>query len=1089
MSSKSFKLAQALAFALIIPGGALSSNLTAGPAEDQISAFQKPKDVEVQVFASDEQLNNPVAICLDPKGRLFAAESLRQQAGVYGTAGGQKFWSIDDYTTTTLEQRRAMYVKWEHRIPAIDYTRLSERIRLLEDTDGDGRADKSTVFAEGFNDALDGAAAGVLERDGMIYFTCSPGLWMLKDEDGKGVDRQKLHDGFGVRVGIHGHDMHAPIWGPDGRLYFNVGDRGFHVELPDGKTLSAPHRGGVFRCDPDGSNLELFHHGVRNPQGMAFNEVGDLFTVDNSMGAGDKSRILYLVEDADSGWDAGFQLSRNFRDVLNRENHGIRPPWFSEGLYEGKSPDSPAWVNPASGHLTAGPSGMDYYPGIGLPERYQDHFFICDFRGGAANSGIHAFRLKIDGAGYVLERSEQFLWKILVTDCAFGFDGKLYVVDWISGWRGDERGRVYTVAGEDTKAIEASRKLAAEGFDKPKEQLAKLLEHPHYKIRLRAQFALAKKGAIKELKDAIQDTDNRLKRMHGIWGIGQIARQGNPKVLDDLPFEDADEEIRVQVAKVVGDAGYEPAAPKLLKLLQQDSSARIQSFVATAIGKLKYRPALEPLVEIIRKNTDADPVLRGACVRAIAAIKEQPPVQKWKADPSPAIRQMAVLVLRELRSPKLAQFLSDSDPAIILEAARAIHDLPIEGAMPILAKMADEYADGASNHSETLTQRVLNANFRIGSAECARRVAAAAANPKFPEVYRLEALSMLKQWKEPLVFDRILWTYRPHGNRDTEGVGVAVSPLLEKVISSGDNMTAPAILAAAETGAQLSNNDLLPKLQNPSEQEDIRLAALNVIARGNPEKLFLKPLLRDPSKVVNQRALEILAEIAPRDALDEVEKVLKENDVRRQQFGFSVLARIKGKAADQVLLRKLKNLKDHSPALHLDILEACEDRPTIASALRDVKKQFGDGPLGPYQATLEGGDAERGKYLFFNHNSQCMRCHKHGRYGGIVGPPLTGIGKKQDRKLLLESIIQPQAKITPGYGVTTVTLKDGTVIAGTLVKESNNELVIRAGDGKDQTIPRSSIKSQTPVASAMPPMSALLTKRELRDLIEFLATK
>lgn len=1061
----------------------IATHLPAGPAEDQIAGFQKPGDVSVRVFASDEQLNNPIAICVDPKGRVFAAESLRQQAGVYGTAGGQKFWTMDDYTTTRLEHRLAMYTKWEHKIPAQEYTRLSERIRLLEDTDGDGRADKSTVFAEGFNDPLDGAAAGVLERDGMVYFTNSPGLWKLRDDGGKGVERELLHNGFGIRIGIHGHDMHAPVWGPDGRLYFNVGDRGFHVELPDGKELSAPHRGGVFRCEPDGSNLELFHYGVRNPQGMAFNAWGDLFTVDNSMGAGDKSRILHLVEGADSGWDAGFQLSRNFRDVLKRQNHTIRPPWFSEGLYLAKSQERPAWVNAASGHLTAGPSGMDYYPGVGLPERYRDHFFICDFRGGAANSGIYAFQLKKDGAGYVLDRSEQFLWKILVTDCAFGFDGQLYVVDWISGWRGAERGRVYTMAGGDPKGIHNSRQIAAQGFDRPKEELAKFLGHAHYKIRLRAQFALAKQQAADELSAAIRDTSNPLKRLHGIWGLGQIARGGNPCVLDGLPFRDPDVEVRSQIAKVVGDAKHLDAAPKLLAWLEDDPSLRLKSFAAIALGKMQYKPALDALVRVVQNNEDQDPVLRGACVRAIASITQDPPVEKWGEDGTPAVRRMCVLVLRELGSPKLAKFLADQDPSIVLEAARAIHDLPVAGALPRLAEMAASYASGTSKDAETLKQRVLNANFRVGSAGAAARVAATAANPDFPEAHRKECLEMLRMWKKPLVFDRVLWTYRPHGKRETKGAGEAVSPMLQKVIARGGKLAAPAILAAAEVGAQLEVGDLLPRLEDTSAPEGIRLASLEVIARGKPTGGLLKPLLKDPSEAVSQRALEVLAEVDPAMAIAEVRPLVEANHVRRQQFGFSVLARIHSTQADQLLLKVLENLQDRPAALHLDILEACRNRPALTAAFGKAEKEFGAA------ATLEGGDAERGNYLFFNHNSQCMRCHKHGREGGVAGPPLTGIGKKKDRRYLLESLVQPQAVVAPGYGVVQITLEDGKVVAGTLVKESGEALLVRDGNDKELSVPRTKIQSQSPVVSAMPPVAHLLTKRELRDLVEFLATR
>jgi quinoprotein glucose dehydrogenase len=444
----------------------------------QLKNMKHPQDVPLKLFAVDSQLSNPIGICVDPRGRVFVAESPRQEAGVYGT-NSCKYWAIDDYTTTTLDGRRAMYAKHQHHIPLPEHTRISEVVRLLEDRNNDGRADRSTIFADGFNEMLDGAAAGVAERDGSVYLTCSPTLWKL-DGDEKAEKRSALHEGFGIRVGIHGHDMHAPIWGPDGRLYFNVGDRGYSVKTIDG-VQHEPTRGGVFRCEPDGSGLELYHKGVRNPQGMAFNDVGDLFTVDNDMGADDKSRVLFLVQGADSGWDATYQLTRNFRNETDRVDHGIVPPWLSEGLWKEVKDSPPAWVNSPAGHLTAGPSGMDYYPGVGLPERYNDHFFITDFRGGAARSGVYAFNLKRSGAGYQLDKSEQFVWQVLVSDCAFGFDGKLYIVDWIAGWRGASAGRIYTAGGDNT-ASRQSRAVARKGFNGSTKALAELLYHDNLKI-------------------------------------------------------------------------------------------------------------------------------------------------------------------------------------------------------------------------------------------------------------------------------------------------------------------------------------------------------------------------------------------------------------------------------------------------------------------------------------------------------------------------------------------------------------------------------------------------------------------------------
>src|SRR5690606_30113183 len=113
----------------------------------------------------------------------------------------------------------------------------------------------------------------------------------LEDADGDGVaeGREVIQSGFGPRFSLSGHDLHGFAWGPDGKLYFSVGDRGYHLETREGKILTNPGAGAVFRCEPDGSEMEVFYNNLRNPQELAFNEYGDLFTVDNNSDQGDKA--------------------------------------------------------------------------------------------------------------------------------------------------------------------------------------------------------------------------------------------------------------------------------------------------------------------------------------------------------------------------------------------------------------------------------------------------------------------------------------------------------------------------------------------------------------------------------------------------------------------------------------------------------------------------------------------------------------------------------------------------------------------------------------------------------------------------------
>src|SRR4051812_20058840 len=246
-------------------------------ALQNMKSFRVPPGLKVELFAAEPKLASPVAISVDEKGRVFVAEEYRLGQGAAenrnNPAFAFSFFLEDDLQIRTLDDRLAAYRKWAHKIPGgMDYfTKHSDQVRLVEDTDGDGRADKSTVFARGFNAPLDGLAAGVLARDADVYFTCIPNLWRLRDTNGTGTAdvRQQLLTGFGVNIAFFGHDLHGLIFGPDGKLYFSVGDRGFNVTSKEGTTFSGPRTGAVFRCDPDGSNFEVVMRGLRNPQELA----------------------------------------------------------------------------------------------------------------------------------------------------------------------------------------------------------------------------------------------------------------------------------------------------------------------------------------------------------------------------------------------------------------------------------------------------------------------------------------------------------------------------------------------------------------------------------------------------------------------------------------------------------------------------------------------------------------------------------------------------------------------------------------------------------------------------------------------------
>ena len=268
------------------------------------------------------------------------------------------------------------------------------------------------------------------------------------DGDGQAEEKRALASGFGVHFALFGHDLHGLCQGPDGKIYFSIGDRGLHVETPRG-VLVNPDSGAVLRCNPDGSELELFATGLRNPQELAFNEYGDLFTVDNNSDSGDRARLVHVVEGMQAGWRMSYQYLAD------------RGPFNREKIWHTQNDEQPASIVPPLAHITAGPSGLVRYPGTGLPADCDGSFFVCDFRGGPSTSGVWQFWIEPHGASYRLAKSQLFAVGVLATDCDFGPDGALYISDWVNGWSGTGIGRIHRVATLDAAAIDAVRATQA----------------------------------------------------------------------------------------------------------------------------------------------------------------------------------------------------------------------------------------------------------------------------------------------------------------------------------------------------------------------------------------------------------------------------------------------------------------------------------------------------------------------------------------------------------------------------------------------------------------------------------------------------
>lgn len=1088
----------------------LCSSLQAVPGDGSkaplLNSGKPTPGLQVEQFADQKQINAATALAIDEKGRVFAAKSNRFRDRGVDDNRHRRYWLMEDITLQSTADRLAMYQRWSHKHPMESYTKFSEEIYRLDDTDGDGKADQRTLFAGKFNDPLDGPGIGLMAKDGDIWFTCIPHVWRLSDQDDDGIadSRNSIQDGFGVRVSISGHDLHGLAWGMDGKLYFSMGDRGYNVHTKEGKHFQSPDSGAVFRCNPDGTDFEIYYTGLRNPQELAFDKYGNLFTVDNNADIGDKSRVVYILEGGESGWHSGHQLLTTFKnDIDTGSIKNVGTLWLNERWWDRYNPgdiNRPAFILPPVAHLTAGPSGFCYNPGQSMPARYQDHFFICDYKGSAGSSLIHSFATEEWGAGFKMMDAHAFHKGVACTDVDFGYDGKMYVSDYGGGWTFSTRGGILALSYPEplkTPSVHETQKLFKQGFNKRNsEELGKLLMHPDLRVRQRAQFTLAKRGkeGANILLTAVSQKEHHLARLHGIWGLGQLGERN--KI---LPFlKDKDTEVRAQAVKTIGDTGHPKAATILVGLLK-DESLRVRSFASIALYRLAKDAAKDPdwlpvakdaVVKMLEDNAGKDGWMAHAGVMGLVGQRSADNLVSLFDHESPHVRKAVVLALRRFGDERIAQFLKDEDLFIVSEAARAINDLPIPPAMNQLGNLV--HRENVHKLTQSVHQRILNANLRSGQPENAVNLISFASNSKVTPTLRQIALEMLRHWNQPPRNDTTTGKYRPLPPRQLTGEQIR-EPLLKLMESSSGNLQALATRLAGLYGLPISKSFLTKIVLNPKEPADLRISAMEQLTSDtlSDPKPILQRLLKDGDTAVRLAAAKTLVESGEDKALSIILKALSDNKLETQRLGYGYLGELSHPQVSKRLtedLEKLQTGKLPIP-LHLELLEAAQlsTNDNVKKHLDKYNQASAKSVTGPWKFSIEGGDPNAGRDIF-NNQGTCLKCHRVRGFGGVAGPGLTDAAKRLSPDKLLESIIAPNAEVVPGYGLGSFSLKDGSAVAGTVLKEENGKIEVRLPDNSIQTLSAKQVASRTPTLSSMPPLALTLTKPQLRDLMAYLQT-
>ncbi len=1085
---------------------------------DSIGSLVKPEladSLTLSLWGIDSLVISPVGIDIDDSGKIYYTTTNRQNNSEFDIRGHQD-WEIASIQLQTVEDKRTFlhstlspenskknaWLKDVNKDSSHDWRDMTvetENIYKLEDTNGDGVADRSQLVVDDFHDEVTDVSGGVLVDGKDLYVAVAPDLWRMQDKNGDGIPDEKtsISHGYGVHIGFGGHGMSGVEMGPDGRIYWQIGDIGFSGKDKDGKEWNHPNSGVVARSNPDGSDFEIFAYGNRNTHEFAFDEYGNLISEDNDGDhAGEKERLVYIVNGADIGWRSNWQYGK-YNDPSNN-NYKV---WMAENLWKPRFDGQAAHITPCIENFVSGPAGFVYNPGTALSPKYNNTFFVAEFVGNPAQSGIYSFKLNPKGAGFSLGENKKVLSGILATGLDFGPDGALYVADWIEGWGTHKYGRIWKMDDKNAAALperQQTKSLLAADFTKNNEaSLGELLKNPDMRVRMKAQFELVKrkeKGA-EIFKQYLTQTSHQLARVNSIWGISQLGRQDKKYAAVLLPFlKDKDPEIRAQTAKWLGDIKYAAAGNDLLPLLK-DTASRARFFAAEALGRIQYEPAIAAIIDMLVANNDKDAYLRHAGSLALARIGKADPIIALYNHPSRALRIAAVVALRRMSNAGISKFLNDTDEFIVTETARAINDdLSIKDAIPALGNLLSK----TSFKNEALIRRAINANVRMGTDSSISNLVNYASRQSNPALLRAESIAAVSNWARPSVLDRVDGRFRGVIQRDSALLKNRAGNALVALLNNNEPaVRLSAVKAVNKLKLVQGGEKLLALLKNDNNTE-VKVEALRALAAMQHPSVeqAIQIALTSKDKPVRVAGIDLISKLAiPKPLMVKLlSDVINTKTTEEKQAALLTLGSLPVANTNDVFTGLLNQLSDQklSPDIFFELGEAIDStksQPLITKYKASFAGTTKDELTASFAGSLYGGDANQGRDIFFsNQSAQCMRCHSYDDMGGNAGPRLNGIATQLPREKLLEALINPSARLSPGFGTVTLQLKDGKTISGILQEENSATLSVKISGQPNTVIPKDQVVKRTNAPSSMPEMKNVLSKKEIRDVVAFLAT-
>jgi putative membrane-bound dehydrogenase-like protein len=988
------------------------------PPEKAVSTFTVAEGLEISLWASEPLFVNPTCMDIDHKGRVWVCES----------------------------------VNYRHRLHRRKPNRPEgDRILILEDSQGKGKADKVTVFYQSPQTLAPLGIAVAKDPVGPGYkvFVCqSPDILVFEDKDGDGKadgPPKKLLTGFGGFD--HDHGVHGILIGPDMRLYFSVGDTGVHgLKSSDGKgrkwsSNSTDCRAGtIWRCDLDGKNLELIAHNFRNEYEPCVDSFGTVFVSDNDDDGNQQTRICYVMP----GGNYGYHPRGKGESHWHEEQPGVVPKILR--TYFGS------------------PTGICVYEGKLLPRKYWGQLLHTD----AGPRHVRCYHLTPKGASYDVDREDMVTstdsW-FRPSDICVAPDGSVYVADWYDPGVGGHgmgditRGRVFRIAPKGNKPSVPKVDLES------KNGIVEALASPALSVRYMAMAKLRRmphREANFVLGAALQK-ENIWLRARAMW---QIAALG---VLNK------DLAAQLEVSALVADSKdtrLKCLAIRIQNDILQGTSLGLRWDLDNRARGAIFSMSSPERREFLLAARNARAADAKAFILALA--------RKYDGKDRFYLEAIGIAVGhhdQERRDVILAEF-DKHFPTWNEQTAGLIWELRPPQVLPLLEKRLGDKNLAADQRGQIVDILAASPEADAGMVLLRSLTLDSPAELRERIVTNLK-LFLPNKWKKL---------------RDSSELSAVIKRLLD---NSGTRGTALALIAAAEKVDAIDRVvDIARDTKQASATRRSAIQTLGALKSKQATKVLAGDLLAVQPAELRVEVVNALGRQDTADALTALQELVTGSKVEAA-LKLAAVEGLAGSRRGTAWLLDANDRKQLPEDLKADVGRLLRNSPYQGLRNRAMIAFPAAGKIDPKRMPsiarllARKGDATRGKALVaasLRNDLQCLKCHTIRGLGGNVGPDLSVIGKKASRENLFESILYPSKAIADQYFSWKIETLKGESMTGLIVEDKPDHLILRDANAKDHRIAKKDIDTKTKsLVSIMPDnLLAFMTEDDLVDIVEYL---